>query len=46
MERFGIDGTVRASLGLYSTQGDVDQFINALHKAYKLLGQSTEWEWQ
>ncbi|MCS5596147.1 MAG: SufS family cysteine desulfurase [Alphaproteobacteria bacterium] len=38
MERFGIDGTVRASLGLYSTQGDVDQFINALHKAYKLLG--------
>ncbi len=38
MERFGIDGTVRASLGLYSTQGDVDQFINALHKAYKLFG--------
>tara|TARA_R110002126_G_scaffold13118_2_gene56342 strand:+ start:35663 stop:36910 length:1248 start_codon:yes stop_codon:yes gene_type:complete len=38
MERFGVDGTIRASIGLYNTKADIDQFIAALHKAYKLLG--------
>lgn len=38
MERFGIDGTIRASIGLYNTKADIDQFIAALHKAYKFLG--------
>lgn len=38
MERFGVDGTIRASLGLYNTHDDVDQFIEAMHKAYKFLG--------
>lgn len=38
MERLGIDGSIRASIGLYNSKADIDQFINALKKAYKFLG--------
>lgn len=37
MARFGIDGTVRASLGLYSNDSDVMSFIRALKKAKEML---------
>lgn len=37
MARFGIDGTVRASLGLYSNEDDVISFIKALKKAKEML---------
>ena len=33
MERFGIDGTVRASLGLYSNENDIDKLVSGLNKA-------------
>ena len=38
MQRFGIDATVRASLGLYSNEADIDQFIQGLKKAKEMLG--------
>ncbi len=38
MERLGIDGTIRASIGLYNSKADIDQFIHALKKAHKFLG--------
>ena len=38
MQRFGIDGTVRASFGLYNDMADVDKFLIGLDKARKLLG--------
>ena len=37
MERFGIDATVRASLGVYSTEDEVDRLGAALMKARELL---------
>jgi len=37
MERFGIDGTVRASLGLYSNKDDIDQLIGGLKKVEELF---------
>lgn len=37
MSRLGIDGTVRASLALYSDQDDIDQLVEGLHKARELL---------
>ncbi len=37
MERFGIDGTVRASFGLYSNEADVDALVNGLIKAKEML---------
>jgi len=33
MDRFGIDGTVRASLGLYNTRAEIDVMVAALEKA-------------
>jgi cysteine desulfurase/selenocysteine lyase len=39
MEGFGIDATVRASLGLYSNKGDIDQLVAGLEKARKLLSE-------
>ena len=36
--RFGIDASVRASLGLYSNENDIDQLVGALDKAKDLLG--------
>lgn len=37
MARLGISGTVRASLGLYSNQSDIDQLIDGLSKARRML---------
>lgn len=37
MERFGVDATVRASLGLYSNEDDVYALINGLKKAKEML---------
>ena len=38
MERFGVASTTRASFALYNTRGEVDTFVEALHKARKILG--------
>lgn len=38
MQRFGIDGTIRASLGLYSNESDIDQLIDGLKKVKELFG--------
>jgi cysteine desulfurase / selenocysteine lyase len=37
MNRFGILGTTRASFAMYNTKEEIDQFIQALHKALKML---------
>jgi len=37
MKRFGIPGTIRASLAFYNTTGEIDRMIDALHKAAGLL---------
>jgi len=37
MQRFGIDGTIRASLGLYSNENDIDMLIGGLKKAKEML---------
>lgn len=37
MARFGVDGTVRASLGLYSNKNDINSLIGGLKKAKELL---------
>jgi cysteine desulfurase/selenocysteine lyase len=41
MDHFGVDATVRASLGIYSTEGDIDRLAAALVKASALLGGPT-----
>ncbi len=38
MGRLGVTGTVRASLGLYNTGGDIERFTEALNKAKTMLG--------
>jgi cysteine desulfurase/selenocysteine lyase len=37
MERFGIDATVRASLGLYSNENDIQALVSGLKKAKEML---------
>jgi cysteine desulfurase/selenocysteine lyase len=37
MQRLGVTATARASFACYNTAEEVDQFIEALHKARKLL---------
>lgn len=37
MEKLGIDGTVRASFGLYTEKRDIDFLCNALEKCNKML---------
>jgi cysteine desulfurase/selenocysteine lyase len=37
MQRFGLPGTTRASLGLYNTTDDIDRLIAALLKAQKVF---------
>jgi cysteine desulfurase/selenocysteine lyase len=37
MQRFGIDATARASLGLYSTKADLDALVQGLEKAKDML---------
>lgn len=38
MDRFGVTGTARASLGLYNTTAEIDTLVTGLHKARELLG--------
>ena len=38
MESLGIEGTVRASFGLYNTHAEAEAFIAALHRIAPLLG--------
>jgi cysteine desulfurase/selenocysteine lyase len=38
MQRFGIDGTVRVSFGVYNDMNDIERFSNAMDKVRKLLG--------
>jgi cysteine desulfurase/selenocysteine lyase len=38
MARLGVEGTARASLGLYNTTAEIDTMVAALHRARKLLG--------
>ena len=37
MHRFGIDGTIRASLGLYSNENDIDMLVGGINKAKEML---------
>lgn len=37
MDRFGIDATIRASMALYNNKNDIDQLVEALHKAKEML---------
>ncbi len=37
MDKFGIPGTVRASLGMYNTRADVDRLVSALERAAAML---------
>ena len=37
MQRFGLPGTTRASLGLYNNTDDIDQLISALEKARQVF---------
>ena len=37
MERFGVDATVRASLGLYSNESDIQALVSGLKKAKEML---------
>ncbi len=36
-ERFGVSVTVRASLGVYNTQSDIENFIKAVHKVKRFF---------
>ncbi|MAF98347.1 MAG: cysteine desulfurase [Micavibrio sp.] len=38
MQRFSLDATVRASLGLYNDKDDIDQLIEGLYKVKDLFG--------
>ena len=38
MQRFGVDATVRASLGMYSNKNDIDQLVDGLYKVKELFG--------
>jgi cysteine desulfurase/selenocysteine lyase len=40
MDHFGVDATVRASLGVYTTEGDLDRLGAALEKARAMLGRT------
>ena len=37
MKSLGVDGTIRASIGLYTNQNDIDSLVNGLKKAKDLL---------
>lgn len=39
MERLGVDGTVRASFGMYTTHADIDALVNGLQKVIYFLKQ-------
>jgi cysteine desulfurase/selenocysteine lyase len=38
MDRFGVTGTARASLGLYNTRAEIDALVVGLQRARELLG--------
>ena len=38
MQRYGIPATVRASLGLYNTRGDIDVLVDALMDVQRIFG--------
>ncbi|MEM9469888.1 MAG: cysteine desulfurase [Pseudomonadota bacterium] len=38
MQHFGIEGTARASVGMYTNKDDIDQLVTALEKAKNMLG--------
>jgi cysteine desulfurase/selenocysteine lyase len=38
MDRMGVEGTVRASFGLYNNHADVDVLVTALHRVREKLG--------
>jgi cysteine desulfurase/selenocysteine lyase len=38
MDRFGLPGTVRASLAFYNTRDDVDRLVAGLHKVKQMFG--------
>ncbi|HRQ60467.1 MAG TPA: cysteine desulfurase [Alphaproteobacteria bacterium] len=38
MEHLGVEGTVRASIGLYTNKNDIDELVKGLRKAKELLG--------
>jgi cysteine desulfurase/selenocysteine lyase len=38
MQHFGIDGTIRASLGLYNTDEEIDLLIGAVKKVKTMFG--------
>ena len=38
MKRFGITGTTRMSLGMYSTADEIDALVRALHKTLEVFG--------
>jgi len=37
-ERYGVTSSIRASIGLYNDEEDIDSFVIALKKAQKILG--------
>jgi cysteine desulfurase/selenocysteine lyase len=37
MDRFGVPATVRASLGLYNTRGEIDALVKALGRVRELF---------
>ena len=37
MHRLGIDGTMRASFGVYNTMEEVEQFVNAVERVAKMF---------
>ena len=37
MNRYGIPGTVRASFAMYNTKDEIDELVNGLYKAIKML---------
>ena len=38
MQKFGIEGTVRASIGMYNTLEEIDRLIDGIKKAKLMLG--------
>ena len=38
MDRFGITGTVRASIGLYNTRDEIDKLVESLDHVKEIFG--------
>jgi len=37
MHRLGIEGTVRASIGIYNTKEDIDKLIDGIHRVITMF---------